>query len=54
MKLDKEYRTCFFREVEYLRSKGIYPSFSKWEEDTKIYKFAKTKELFLALAEFYK
>ena len=39
MKLDKEYRTCFFREVEYLRSKGIYPSFWKWEENTKIYKF---------------
>ena len=23
MKFDKEYRTCYFREVEYLKSKGI-------------------------------
>ena len=49
MKLDKEYRTCFFREVEYLRSKGIYPSFSKWEENTKIYKF---KEIYIFLPVF--
>ena len=53
MKLDKEYGTCYFREVEYLKSKGIKPSFSKWEGDTKFYKFTKTKELFLALAEYY-
>lgn len=53
MKLDKEYGTCYLREVNYLKSKGIKWSFVKTEDNTRIYKFTKTKELFLALAEYY-
>lgn len=54
MKLDKEYSTMYLREKDYLVNKGIKPTFSKWVENIKIYKFEKTEELFIALAEFYK
>lgn len=50
---DKEYSTTFLREVEYLKTKRLEPTFVKKIEDTIIYKYEKTKELFLALANYY-
>ena len=54
MKLDKEYQTMYLREKDFLKSKGINHTFSKWVDGVKIYKFEKTEELFTTLAEFYK
>lgn len=54
MKLDKEYQTCYLKEKDYLINKGVNPTFSKWVDGIKIYKFEKTEKLFIALAEFYK
>lgn len=54
MKLDKEYQTMYIREKDYLIDKGISPTFSKWVDGVKVFKFEKTQELFVALAEFYK
>ena len=54
MKWDKEYQTFFLKERDFLKEKGIRWTFAKTLDDgTKVYKYAKTKELFLALAEFY-
>ena len=50
---DKEYSTTFLREVEFLRENRVEPCYVKKVEDTIIYKFEKTKELFLALANYY-
>lgn len=50
---DKEYSTTFLREIEYLKEQNIEPCYIKKVEDTVIYKFEKTKELFFALAKFY-
>lgn len=52
---DCEYMTEWRREVEYLRSKGIRYTFRKVSTEYRIpqYKYTKTPELFLALAEFY-
>ena len=52
-KFDKEYSTQFKKEVEYLKSKGIYYSFVKNVDNISTYKYTKTPELFLALVSFY-
>lgn len=50
---DKEYSTTFLREVEYLNENNIQPSFVKKIDDTIIYKYEKSKELFLVLSNYY-
>lgn len=53
---DSEYMTEWKREVEFLSSKGIYCTFVRRTPDygIKQYKYRKTPELFIALAEYYK
>lgn len=52
---DKEYATQWRREVKFLEDKGINYTYGKKHFKYPIitYKYAKTPELFLALAEFY-
>ena len=52
---DREYNTQWRREMEFLRAKGIEYTFAKRVGEYKIptYKYKKTPQLFLALAEFY-
>jgi len=52
---DKEYSTQWKREVEFLKDKGIRYTYAKKNNEYPIvkYKYTKTPELFLALAEFY-
>lgn len=52
---DKEYSTQWRREVKFLENKGINYTYAKKHYKYPIikYKYAKTPELFLALAEFY-
>ena len=52
---DKEYSTQWRREVQFLEDKGINYTFAKKHFKYPIirYKYTKTPELFLALAEFY-
>lgn len=52
---DCEYMTQWRKEVNFLLEKGIQFVFVKKVGDYKIphYKYKKTRELFLALAEFY-
>ncbi len=52
---DKEYSTQWRREVKFLEDKGINYTYAKKHYKYPIikYKYAKTPELFLALAEFY-
>lgn len=50
---DKEYKTQYMKEVDFLTDKGIRYTFVKRCDDIRTYKYAKTKELFNALAEFY-
>ena len=52
---DKEYSTQWRREVQFLEDKGINYTFAKKHYKYPIirYKYTKTPELFLALAEFY-
>ena len=52
-KFDKEYSTQYTPEMEYLRKKGIFPSFVKVIDDVTTYKYTKTSMLFQALALFY-
>ncbi len=52
---DKEYSTEYFKELDFLTSKGIMCSFVKTNlNGVRVYKYTKTKELFEALVEFYK
>ena len=53
---DKEYSTQWRREVEFLEAKGINYVYAKKHFKYHVirYKYTKTPELFLALAEFYK
>lgn len=44
---DKEYQSVYMREVNFIISQGINPSFMKIIECTKIFKFTKTPELFV-------
>lgn len=53
MKWDKEYQTMFLKEIDYLASKGIRYVFVKTYDGKRVYKYTKSKELFLALSEFY-
>lgn len=52
---DKEYSTQWRREVQFLEEKGINYTYAKKHFKYPIirYKYTKTPELFLALAEFY-
>lgn len=52
---DKEYSTQWRREVQFLEDKGIAYTYAKRHYKYPIirYKYTKTPELFLALAEFY-
>ena len=52
---DKEYSTQWRREVQFLEEKGIAYTYAKKDPKYPIirYKYTKTPELFLALAEFY-
>ena len=52
---DKEYSTQWRREVQFLEDKGIAYTYAKKHPKYPIirYKYTKTPELFLALAEFY-
>ena len=52
---DKEYATQWRREVQFLEDKGIAYTYAKKHPKYPIirYKYTKTPELFLALAEFY-
>ena len=52
---DREYNTQWRKEMEFLRAKGIEYAFAKRVGEYKIptYKYTKTPQLFLALAEFY-
>ena len=52
---DKEYSTQWRREVQFLEEKGIAYVYAKKNARYPIikYKYTKTPELFLALAEFY-
>jgi len=51
-KFDKEYRTQYTKEVQFLKSVGIDYVFVKKENGIDTYKFEKTSELFKALAFF--
>lgn len=52
---DMEYATQWKKEVEYLYSVGIKPTFTKRDKEYGVitYKYAKSAELFGALAAFY-
>jgi len=53
MYLDKEYQTCFLREVKFLTDLGIRYSFVKTIDGSRVYKYEKTPKLFNALSLFY-
>ena len=53
LKFDKEYSTCFLRELRYLESNGIKPTFKKNIDGVDFYKFEKTPLLFEMLRKFY-
>ena len=52
---DFEYATQYRKEVEYLKSRGIEPTYMKRVGEYRIptYKYTKTPELFRAVADFY-
>lgn len=52
---DSEYATQFRREVEFLKERGIEPTYMKRVGEYRIptYKYTKTPELFRAVADFY-
>lgn len=51
---DKEYQTSFLDEVLFLKSKGIrYTWVYKNEDNISVWKYKKTRELWLTLAEMY-
>jgi len=54
MKFDKEYRTQYLPEVDFLKSIKIFPVFIKTEKGIENYKYTKTQELFNALSKYYK
>ena len=52
---DKEYATSFFDEVLFLRLKNIrYTWVDKNEYGVSVWKYKKTRDLWLALAEMYR
>lgn len=54
IKFDKEYSTQWLKEVDYLKSLGIEPSFDKTINGVKTFKYTKNKKLFEALVKFHK
>lgn len=50
---DKEYSSTYLLEINHLRECNIEPVYIKKWDDTIIYKFVKTRELFEVLAKFY-
>ena len=52
-KFDKEYRTQYSPEKDYLLSVGIRPTFVKVDNEVTTYKYKKTPELFHYLEIFY-
>ena len=52
-KKDNEYSTQYFSEMMFLRGKGIRYDFAKTIDGLNTYKYKRTRELFLALAEYY-
>jgi hypothetical protein len=51
---DKEYQTSFLDEVLFLKSKGIrYTWVYKNEDGLSVWKYKKTRTLWLSLAEMY-
>ena len=52
-KKDNEYSTQYYEEMKFLKSKGIRYTFAKPIKGVNTYKYKRTKELFLALAEYY-
>lgn len=53
-KWDKEYATSFMNEVAFLKSKNIcYTWVYTNDEGISVWKYKKTKELWMALAEMY-
>lgn len=54
-KWDKEYGTSFYDEVMFLRKKGIrYTWVCRDNDGFQVWKYRKTRKLWLALAEMYK
>ena len=53
-KFDKEYSTQYTPEMEFLKERGIPPSFVKVINNVTTYKYTKTSMLFETLAIFYK
>ena len=53
-KFDKEYMTQYLKEVDFLKSIGIFPIFVKTNYGVEDYKYTKSQELFKALTKFYK
>lgn len=53
-KFDKEYSTQYTPEMEYLKTKGILPSFVKIINNVTTYKYTKTAMLFKSLSFFYR
>lgn len=53
---DLEYNTQFKKEVEYLHARGFEPTYVKRTGHYRVrtYKYTKTPELFLAVADFYR
>jgi hypothetical protein len=52
-KFDKEYQTQYLAEVNFLTERNIRYTFVKKINGLITYKYEKTRELFLALLEFY-
>lgn len=54
MKYDKEYSTQYLLEVDYLKVNEIYPTFNKFIDGVKTFKYEKNNKLFKVLEKFYK
>ena len=54
IKVDREYGSTWFEEVDFLMKHGIRYTFVKEVDQVTVWKFKKNENLFLALAEFYK
>lgn len=52
-KYDREYATQYYREMEYLKTKGFYPSFVRTDRGVNTWKYKRSPELFRAVADFY-
>lgn len=51
---DSEYSTQWRKEVDFLKTRGIFPAFMKTnDQQIETFKYTKTPELFAALVEYY-